>query len=74
MAHRYGHGTHRDIVLAYALYALASDNHEAAASNRRSLEPELSRAQLDEAQAIGRDWKAGTALPTRSRTGTSGTL
>ena len=62
-------GIRQDVVLAYVLFSLAAGGNATAAVQRRYLLPRLSREQFAEAQAMLRDWKLHTALPTRSKTG-----
>jgi hypothetical protein len=52
------------------LWNLAAANGNANAANQRaSVAKQMSQEQIEEAQAMSRTWKVGTALPTQSRTG-----
>lgn len=62
-------GVRQDVVLAYVLFSLAATANNAAAVQRRYLQPRLGSEQFAEAQAMLRAWKLHTALPTRSKTG-----
>jgi TPR repeat protein len=63
-------GLPQDNVLAYMLWNLAASGGNANASQHRAdIAKRMTAEQIDEAQAMSRTWKPGTALPTRSRTG-----
>jgi uncharacterized protein len=66
-------GMQQDMVIAYMLWNLAAANgHANAANQRASVAKQMSQEQIEEAQTMSRNWKAGTPLPTQSRTGASG--
>mgnify|MGYP003553681214 CR=1 FL=1 len=66
--HEHGLGVAANPVLAYMLYNLASaQGYKLAADNRNRIIDRLTRAQLDEAQALTRNWKLGQPLPTRTK-------
>jgi TPR repeat protein len=63
-------GLPQDVVLAYMLWNLAAaSGHKNAVQQRGALTRQMSEEQIEEAQALSRNWKPGTALPTQSRTG-----
>jgi TPR repeat protein len=63
-------GMPQDVVLAYMLWNLASASGNMNATEQRaSIARQMTQEQIDEAQALSRSWKAGTRLPTQSRTG-----
>jgi TPR repeat protein len=63
-------GLPQDVVLAYMLWNLAAaSGHKNAVQQRAALTRQMSEEQIEEAQALSRNWKPGTALPTQSRTG-----
>lgn len=63
-------GVPQDPVLAYMLYNLAAaGGHRNAAEQRAAIARRMTQEQIEEAQALSRTWKPGTALPTASRTG-----
>ncbi|MGZ5202455.1 MAG: tetratricopeptide repeat protein [Telluria sp.] len=65
-------GMQQDMVIAYMLWNLAAANGNANAANQRaSVAKLMSQEQIEEAQAMSRNWKVGTPLPTQSRTGAS---
>lgn len=71
-----GRGIKPDIVLAYALYNLASASDDPVASrdgrkNRDELSAKMSQSQISEAQAIASSWKLGQHFPASSKTGSS---
>jgi uncharacterized protein len=66
-------GMPQDFVLAYMLCNLAAANgHRNAIEQRASLVKQMTQEQIDEGQAMSRNWKPGTPLPTSSRTGGGG--
>jgi TPR repeat protein len=66
-------GMPQDFVLAYMLWNLAAANgHHNAIEQRASIVKQMTQEQVDEAQAMSRNWKPGTPLPTSSRTGGGG--
>jgi TPR repeat protein len=63
-------GLPQDVVIAYMLWNLAAaSGHKNAVQQRAALTRQMSEEQIEEAQALSRNWKPGTALPTQSRTG-----
>ncbi len=65
-------GLRADKVLAYMLWNLASANGNVNATNQRAeIAKRMTQEQIDEAQAMSRNWRVGTPLPTASRTGAS---
>ena len=65
-------GMPQDVVLAYMLMNLAAaGGHRNATEQRAVIARQMTQEQIDEAQALSRNWKAGTPLPTQSRTGGS---
>jgi TPR repeat protein len=63
-------GMPQDVVIAYMLWNLAAANGNANATEQRAaIARQMSQEQIEEAQALSRNWKPGTALPTASRTG-----
>lgn len=66
-------GMPQDVVIAYMLWNLAAaSGHRNASDQRASIARQMTQEQIDEAQALSRNWKPGTSLPTQSRTGASG--
>jgi TPR repeat protein len=66
-------GMPQDTVIAYMLWNLAAaSGHRNAVEQRASVARQMSQEQIDEAQSLSRNWKAGTPLPTQSRTGAAG--
>jgi hypothetical protein len=66
-------GMPQDVVIAYMLCNLAAANgHHNAIEQRASLAKQMSQEQIDEAQALSRNWKPGTPLPASSHTGGGG--
>ena len=66
-------GMPQDVVIAYMLCNLAAANgHRNAIEQRASLAKQMSQEQIDEAQALSRNWKPGTPLPASSHTGGGG--
>lgn len=63
-------GMPQDMVIAYMLWNLSSagGNHNAT-EQRASIARQMTPEQIEEAQALSRNWKPGTALPTASRSG-----
>lgn len=63
-------GLPQDHVLAYMLWNLAAAGGNANATQHRAdIAKHMTAEQIEEAQALSRGWKPGTALPTSSRTG-----
>jgi TPR repeat protein len=63
-------GMPQDMVIAYMLWNLSSAGGNRNATEQRATIARLMNAeQIDEAQALSRNWKPGTALPTSSRSG-----
>ena len=63
-------GVPKDFVLAYMLFNLgATGGEEQGSKNREIITKEMTPRQLDEAQALTRNWKVGTPLPTKTKTG-----
>jgi TPR repeat protein len=61
-------GMPQDLGIAYMLMNLAAANgHKNAIEQRTALARQMSDAQVEEAQALSRNWKPGTPLPTQSR-------
>lgn len=66
-------GMPQDLVIAYMLWNLAAANgHRNAIEQRAALTRQMTREQVDEAQALSRNWKPGTPLPAVSHTGGGG--
>ncbi|MFP5393082.1 MAG: tetratricopeptide repeat protein [Gammaproteobacteria bacterium] len=66
-------GVPQDKVIAYMLWNLAAAaGHANAAGQRSAITRQMSQEQIEEGQALSRDWRPGMPLPTRSRTGASG--
>lgn len=65
-------GMPQDMVIAYMLWNLAAaSGHRNATEQRAVIARQMSQEQIEEAQALSRNWKPGSALPTQSRTGGS---
>ncbi|HEY0065507.1 MAG TPA: tetratricopeptide repeat protein [Telluria sp.] len=65
-------GLPQDKVLAYMLWNLAAaSGHANAAEQRAEIAKRMTPEQIEEAQALSRNWKPGQSLPTSSRTGAS---
>ena len=63
-------GMPQDVVIAYMLWNLAAANgHKNALAQRAALARTMSEAQIEEAQALSRNWKPGTPLPAQSHGG-----
>jgi TPR repeat protein len=63
-------GMPQDVVLAYMLWNLAAANgHKNAIGQRTALARTMSEEQVEEAQALSRNWKLGTPLPAQSHSG-----
>jgi uncharacterized protein len=63
-------GLPQDKVLAYMLWNLAAASGNTNANEQRAeITKRMTQEQIDEAQALSRNWKPGQALPTSSRTG-----
>jgi TPR repeat protein len=65
-------GMPQDMVIAYMLWNLAAANGNRNATEQRAIiARQMTQDQIEEAQALSRNWKPGTPLPTQSRTGGS---
>jgi len=63
-------GVPQDTVIAYMLYNLAAaGGHRNAVEQRAAIARKMTQEQVEEAQALSRTWKVGTALPLASKTG-----
>ncbi|WP_426190871.1 tetratricopeptide repeat protein [Massilia sp. DWR3-1-1] len=63
-------GMPQDMVIAYMLWNLASaGGNNNATAQRAAVARLMSQEQIEEAQALSRNWKPGTALPANSRSG-----
>jgi hypothetical protein len=63
-------GVPQDVVIAYMLWNLAAANgHKNAVQQRAAVTRQMTEEQIDEAQALSRNWKPGMALPAQSRSG-----
>ncbi|GAB3466554.1 hypothetical protein GCM10027321_32760 [Massilia terrae] len=63
-------GMPQDVVIAYMLWNLSAANgHANAANQRAAVAKQMSQEQIEEAQALSRNWKVGTPLPGQSKTG-----
>jgi TPR repeat protein len=63
-------GVPQDVVIAYMLWNLsAAGGNASAPAQRASVARQMTQEQVDEAQALSRAWKVGTALPEKSKTG-----
>ncbi|OON62124.1 hypothetical protein B0920_01115 [Massilia sp. KIM] len=63
-------GMPQDMVLAYMLWNLAAaSGNRNAVDQRAAISRQMTQEQIEEAQALSRTWKAGTPLPSTSRTG-----
>lgn len=63
-------GMPQDVVIAYTLWNLAAaSGHKNAIEQRATLARTMSEDQVEEAQALSRNWKPGAPLPTQSRGG-----
>jgi TPR repeat protein len=63
-------GMPQDVVIAYMLWNLSSAGGNNNATEQRAAVARLmTQEQIEEAQALSRNWKPGTALPTTSRSG-----
>jgi TPR repeat protein len=63
-------GVPQDVVLAYMLYNLAAaGGNRNAVDQRAAIAKRMTQEQIEEAQALSRTWKPGTALPATSKTG-----
>jgi len=63
-------GMPQDVVLAYMLMNLAAaKGHRNATEQRASIARQMTQEQIDEGQALSRNWKPGTPLPTQSHSG-----
>ncbi len=67
--YRKGDGVPENTVLAYMLYNLAAAEGDAnAIENRAALSNDMTKAQIEEAQALSREWSVGKPLPTTTKT------
>ena len=67
--YRNGYGVPENTVLAYMLYNLAAAEGDAnAIDNRAALSNDMTKAQIEEAQALSREWSVGKPLPTTTKT------
>ena len=67
-----GQGVPKDFVLAYMLYNLnATEGSDFGRKRRDAISGSMTPQQIDEAQALSRNWEIGTPLPTQSKTGRS---
>lgn len=67
-----GEGIEKDKVLAYMLYNLSAANGlDMGAENRNLIMKEMSLEQIEEGQQLSANWKPGTPLPEKSKTGVS---
>lgn len=63
-------GMPQDVVIAYMLWNLSAASGNANAANQRAaVTKQMSQEQIEEAQALSRNWKVGTPLPGQSKTG-----
>jgi TPR repeat protein len=63
-------GMPQDMVIAYMLWNLAAANGNRSATEQRAIiARQMTQEQIEEAQALSRNWKPETPLPTQSRTG-----
>jgi TPR repeat protein len=63
-------GMPQDVVIAYMLWNLAAANGNRSATEQRAIiARQMTQEQIEEAQALSRNWKPGTPLPTASKTG-----
>ena len=64
-----GKWVEKNLVLAHMFYNLAAINgDETSKDNRNNLTPQLTTAQLNEAQELARKWVKGQPLPTVTKT------
>ena len=67
--YRNGYGVPENTVLAYMLYNLAAaQGDENAIENRAGVSSAMTKAQIEEAQALSREWSVGKPLPTTTKT------
>ena len=65
-------GMPQDFVIAYMLWNLAAaSGHRSATEPRALIARQMTQEQVEEAQALSRNWKPGTPLPTQSKTGSN---
>ena len=65
-----GKGVAKDLVLAYMMYGLSAKNgNSAALKSQNDVAEKLTPAQMDEAKALTSNWKKGSPLPKKSKTG-----
>jgi TPR repeat protein len=63
-------GMPQDVVIAYMLWNLAAASGNRNATEQRAIiARQMTQEQVEEAQALSRNWKPGTPLPTQSKTG-----
>jgi TPR repeat protein len=63
-------GMPQDMVIAYMLWNLAAANGNRSATEQRAIiARQMTQEQIEEAQALSRNWKIGTPLPMQSKTG-----
>ena len=63
-------GVPKDLVLAYMLFNLsATSGNEDGSKNRERITKEMTPRQLEEGQTLTRNWKIGTPLPLKSKSG-----
>jgi len=66
-------GMPQDVVIAYMLWNLAAASGNRSATEQRAIiARQMTQEQVEEAQALSRNWKPGTPLPAQSRTGGGG--
>lgn len=66
-------GLSADPVIAYMLLNLAAANgNQNAVTQRAAIGKQMTQEQIDEAQALARNWKPGTPLPTQSKSMSGG--
>ncbi|MES2152147.1 MAG: tetratricopeptide repeat protein [Pseudomonadota bacterium] len=65
-------GMRQDVVLAYMLWNLAAAKGNAnAVEQRAAVSKQMTQEQIEEGQALSRNWHPGTPLPSQSRSGNS---
>ena len=65
-------GMPQDFVIAYMLWNLAAaSGHRSATEQRALIARQMTQEQIEEAQALSRNWKPGTPLPAQSKTGSN---
>lgn len=71
LAHMYatGGGVSKNLVIAYMLYNLAATRgNERSAEKRLEIAKMLTKPQMEEGQALSRNWSVGQPLPTMTKT------